>query len=95
MNPIHKTAGSQATASLLSVMVVIIIDAACSRPPYRYSVHSAIPLRDDGRQAGVNALPGHGRLTYSSSCVNIANRGGFPSSVSRLTPASYSSSLAS
>ena len=51
MNPIHKTAGSQATASLLSVMVVIIIDAACSRPPYRYSARSAIPPRDDMRGA--------------------------------------------
>ena len=95
MNPIHKTAGSQATASLLSVMVVIIIDAACSRPPYRYSARSAIPPRDDGRQAGVNVRNGYRSLTYSSSCGNIANRGGFPSSVARLTPASYSSSLAS
>jgi hypothetical protein len=96
MNPIHKTAGSQATASLLSVMVVIIIDAACSRPPYRYSARSAIPPRDDGRQArAVNVLYGRTSLTASPSCVKIAERGGFPSSVSKLTPASYSNSSAS
>jgi len=95
MNPIHRMAGSQATASLLSVMVVIIIDAACSRPPYRYSAYGAVCPRDDGAGRAVNVLDGRGGLTYFFSCVSIASNGGFPSSVSKLTPASYSNSSAS